>query len=689
VGFVSEGPPADLGAAIEALWQERKGDVIARLAVAEEAVAAALTGELGAELRDSATLEAHKLAGVAGTFGFPGASERARELELTLRAPGPLDTVVHRMAELTVAIRQELEAPAAEPGPAVPSLGAPAAAAGEAGPPTPPMAEPGALDLLVTGGDAERGARLSDEAAVRGLRAAFAPAPAQARAIATARRPAAVLLDLDVDGGSEAGLELLAELAHDRPVIVVTDSEESIDRVEVARRGGRGFLPRSMTVAALIDAVVALRDRTRAAGSSVLALDDDPVALSVLAGALRSAGLEVETIDAPERLWPALERLAPDLLVLDYDMPGISGPELCRSIRNDARWQRLPVVFLTARRDAASIEALFAAGADDYVTKPFVGPELLARVTNRLERVRLFQALAYTDPLTGLANRRRGLDALETLRRLSDRHGQPFALAIFDCDRFKSINDGGGHALGDAVLRGIAAALGGHFRGEDVVSRWGGDEFVVGIYGMSGEDGRGRVADLLERVRAQRLGGAPGPVTLSGGLARYPHDGTDIEALYRAADGALYRAKALGGDRVVLAGDETAAVDAVDVVIVEDDEILGGLIEHALQTRGYRTRWLTDGADAASKLAAADPEIVAPVVLLDWDLPALDGLRVLNMMRETGVLARTHVIMATGRASEAEILSALDAGAADHVAKPLSVPVLMQRVRRALERRDR
>lgn len=686
MGLVSEGPAADLRAEIETLWRARKDDVLARVTVVEEAVAAALAGELDAEQRDSATREAHKLAGVAGTFGFPGASERARELELTLRAPGALDAVVHRMAELTVAIRQELDPLAAEAGPAAPG----AAAAGEADLAAGPVARTGPLDLLVTGGDPERCARLSDEATARRLRAAFAATPAEARAIAAARRPATVLLDLDVDGGPDAALELLAELAQDRPVVVITDSEKSMDRVEVARRGGRGFLPRSLTVAEVIDAVVALRERTRAGGSSVLALDDDPVALSVVAGALRSAGLEVETIDAPEQLWPALERLTPDLLVLDYDMPGISGPELCRSIRNDARRQGLPIVFLTARRDAASIEALFAAGADDYVSKPFVGPELLARVTNRLERVRLYQALADTDPLTGLANRRRGVDALETLRRLSDRHDQPLALAIFDVDRFKSVNDGGGHALGDAVLRGIGTALGMHFRGEDVVARWGGDEFVVGIYGMSGEDGRKRVADLLEGVRAQRFGGAASrAVTLSSGLARYPHDGADVEALYRAADGALYRAKALGGDRVVLAGDAAGAVDAVDVVIVEDDEILGGLIEHALQTRGYRTRWLTDGADAAAKLAAADPEIVAPVILLDWELPALDGLRVLRTMRETGVLARTHVIMATARASEAEILSALDAGAADHVSKPLSVPVLMQQVRRALERRDR
>jgi DNA-binding response OmpR family regulator len=88
---------------------------------------------------------------------------------------------------------------------------------------------------------------------------------------------------------------------------------------------------------------------------------------------------------------------------------------------------------------------------------------------------------------------------------------------------------------------------------------------------------------------------------------------------------------------------------------------------------------------AASELGGAEPGLRAPVLLLDWDLPGLDGLRVLRTLREHGVLDRTQVIMLTARGAEGEVIQALEAGAIDHVTKPFSVPVLMQRVRRAME----
>ena len=674
--------PAD---ALREIFEQSRPEIMAQVQVLEDAVAAALGGELHDDERERATREAHKLAGSVGTFGFPGASEHARELELSLGAEAPAAAALPRLAELVLGLRRELEGRTSAPAPPQQD-GSPEAAVRPA---PPPAGERGPLELLVVDRDPVHGAQLVEEAASHGVTASMTRTLGDAQVAIDRRAPSMVLLDLSAGESVAGALGFLEEASQERLVVVVTDLDASeVDRVEVARRGGRGFLPSSLAAAEKIDSVLALRERLRAAGTRVLAVDDDPGILEAVRAVLEAAKLEVITCEDPRSFWPILEEDTPDLVMLDYDMPHISGLELCRALRNDPRWQGIPVLFLTSRTGPEAVQSVFGAGADDYISKPFVGPELVARIANRLERVRLYRALAETDSVTRLANRRSSMTTLEGFVRMADRDSQPLSLAIMDVDRFKQINDTRGHAAGDAVLRGVGAALRTSFRGEDVAARWGGDEFVVGMYGMSGRDGLQRIGDFVESVRGRRLGAAAGAaVTLSAGLAEYPKDGSDLEALYRAADRALYAAKSEGRDRVAPAGREADDGPAsVDVVIVEDDPVLGELLEHSLQTRGYRTTWLTDGVQAATDLAAAVPDLVAPVILLDWDLPGMDGLRVLRRMAERGVLERSRVIMLTGRAAESEVVKALEAGAVDHVAKPFSVPVLTQRVRHALER---
>jgi diguanylate cyclase (GGDEF)-like protein len=625
-------------------------------------------------MRVQAARAAHKLAGSAGTFGFSVASEHARGLELALEAPGGLVTTeLPRLADLVAVLRSELEAPAPAPAPAA----VPAAA------PSPVLPS----DVLVVGADPVRTRALGDEARTRRLQVRAVADVASARAALASTSARLVVLDLAGPDEPDAALEFLTERAAEGPVVVLTDPLERVDAVEVARRGGRGFLPHDTGGHDVIDFLVTLLEGLRAHGTTILALDDDPAVLGAVGAVLGAAGLDVYQCDDPRELWSQLDRVEPDLLLLDVEMPHATGPELCRAIRNDRRWTGLPVVFLTARDDPDTVREIFAAGADDFVPKAFVGPELLARIANRLERVRLYRSLADTDGLTGLANRRRAVEAIDALRRLAARMAQPLSVAVLDVDRFKAINDRHGHATGDLALRGVASALTQAFRGEDIVARWGGDEFVVAMYGLTSEAGRQRLGEVLEDMRRRTFGPAGRTVglTLTAGIAEFPRDGVSLDELYRAADHALYAAKAAGGDRVIPAGQEPAcAPGSVDVVLVEDDPVLGELLEHALATRGYRTRWITDGVQAVALLGGDAP---APaLVLLDWDLPGLDGLRVLRSLAAGGRLAHTRVIMLTARATESEILQALEAGAIDHVAKPFSVPVLIQRVRRAMER---
>ncbi len=130
------------------------------------------------------------------------------------------------------------------------------------------------------------------------------------------------------------------------------------------------------------------------ADPKILLVDDDPKILALLQTLLQPWGLQVSTIADPRQFWQTLEAVSPDLLVLDVEMPYLNGIELCQVIRNDPNWSELPIVFLTVHRNADIVNQVFSAGADDFVSKPIVGPELVTRIVNRLERNKRLQRLA-------------------------------------------------------------------------------------------------------------------------------------------------------------------------------------------------------------------------------------------------------------------------------------------------------
>ncbi|HEU0014887.1 MAG TPA: response regulator [Longimicrobium sp.] len=684
-----------LAGAVAGVWARFREPVLARVDRLEQAALALLERRLDDDARRAAEREAHKLAGSVGTFGFGEGSRLAREAEQLLAGPGALGQAeALRLADLAVALRRELSAEPAGAAAASPEAASPPSPESPAvsGDPVAPPAEdgPGPV-LLIADADREVTERLAMEAAGRGMRPVVAHTAADARAALAAARPDAALLDLSL-GGEEDGLALLRALAEaDPPVpaVVLTRRDAFLDRVEVARLGGRGFLRKPVPPARALDAVQPLL-RTADQPPTVLAVDDDAAVLQAVRAVLGARGMRVRLLNDPRRFWEALEAVVPDVLLLDVQMPHVDGVELCRVVRNDPRWRTLPIVFLTAQVDSASVQRVFDAGADDFVAKPVLGPELAARIANRLERVQLQRRLAEADPLTGLANRRGSETALERLLALAARQGEPLAVAVLDLDGFKQVNDRCGHAGGDEVLVRVARLLQKRFRAEDVVARWGGEEFVVGMFGMEKVEGVQRLAESLEALREETFrepDGGPFHVTFSGGVAEFPADGRDLHALYRAADRAMYQAKEAGRDRVLPAGwnpERGEGPASVDVLVVEDDAALARLLQHALETRGYSVRWVDHGEEAVRLLGGALPELRARAVLLDVDLPGMDGHAVLRHLAQAGLTERTRVIMLTVRSHEAEVVRALETGAFDHVQKPFSVPVLLQRVRRAL-----
>jgi diguanylate cyclase (GGDEF)-like protein len=275
---------------------------------------------------------------------------------------------------------------------------------------------------------------------------------------------------------------------------------------------------------------------------------------------------------------------------------------------------------------------------------------------------------------------------LARLRGISERQKTPLCVAVVDLDKFKRVNDRYGHDVGDEVLRRTAAHLQEAFRGEDAVARLGGEEFVAAMLGIRRDDAVQRLSVVLTSLAGKEMviDGQRVMIGASAGVAEYRKDGLDFEALYRAADTALRVAKAAGRGIVLAAGAPAPERREVDVAIVEDDEVLGELLRHTLTTLGYSCELLADGVQAVERLTGTRHPLHVKTVLLDIDLPGRDGFEVLHALAGHGVTATSSVLVVSARSSEDEALRALRAGATDHIAKPFSVPLLVEKLHRLM-----
>ncbi len=288
--------------------------------------------------------------------------------------------------------------------------------------------------------------------------------------------------------------------------------------------------------------------------ANILIVDDNPDKLGLLEAALQLAGYNVTTATDGDEAIAAIESYQPDLVITDVMMPRMNGYELAQRIRANPLTKFIPVIMQTAAsRRAEDLRRASEVGALGYITDPTDLDLLLARARTLLEfkaYLDVCEEAAFTDHLTGLANRRRFERQLEREVGRVLRFGHPFSLLMLDIDNFKNLNDTFGHDAGDDAIRRISRVLREGTRGIDLAARIGGEEFAV-LLVETNQSGGMEVAERL-RVAIKVLETPFGArITASFGVAECPIDAQTASGIWKAADVALYEAKRNGRDRVV------------------------------------------------------------------------------------------------------------------------------------------
>jgi len=279
--------------------------------------------------------------------------------------------------------------------------------------------------------------------------------------------------------------------------------------------------------------------------AQILIVDDNPQNLKVLGEMLSTQGYRLIAAQNGTKALNLLEKKKPDLILLDIMMPDIDGITVCRRLKQQEATQHIPVIFITALIETKTKLEAFAAGGVDYITKPFMEEEVLARVNVHLALKRALNTLKIlttTDSMTGVFNRRFAYEILTKQIAIAKRENSSFVLCYVDIDNLKKINDIYGHTAGDTLISTIADSLKKTVRSSDYIFRVGGDEFLLLFPNAELRASEVLIKRLRKLLNQQKIEDIP--IDFSFGFSEY-HGGDNIslETLIKIADNEMYNKK--------------------------------------------------------------------------------------------------------------------------------------------------
>lgn len=368
-------------------------------------------------------------------------------------------------------------------------------------------------------------------------------------------KPETIVADIDFDGGDFSGIAAIREIqdCYDVtiPIIYVSDRRDDIEaRLMASRTGGEEFFYRAVDPGQLIEKIENYTHSNTQDPYRILVVDDSKAQAKYIENILNKSGMIPSVITDPMQILVALNDFQPEIIIMDMYMPGCTGMELARVIRQQDKFHSVPIIYLSAEDDVNKQLHAMSLGGDDFLTKPIDPKHLVATLLNRGRRARSLLALMIRDSLTGLFNHTHTLYLLDLEITKAQQKEQPLSFAMLDIDYFKKVNDNYGHPIGDRVLKSLSLFLKQRLRKTDHIGRYGGEEFAIVLPNTTERDAKTIVQEIRERFSElpQPAGDSSFNVTFSCGIAMLSTE--NAQSLCEKADQALYDAKRNGRNTV-------------------------------------------------------------------------------------------------------------------------------------------
>jgi len=320
------------------------------------------------------------------------------------------------------------------------------------------------------------------------------------------------------------------------------------------RMGCDGCQPEGTPLHTIVSQILELNERQEQEALRVLIVEDSVSASRVIQRTLEENQIITRVINDPRQVLSALRQFNPDLILMDMYMPHCTGVEAARIIRQHDEFLSIPIVYLSGETNVALQVDAMRLGGDHFLTKPFNPIFLNAIVKSKIERYRALRRSMYHDSLTGLLNHTSGKGTLDVMLSNVAHECGSLSVAMLDIDHFKNVNDSYGHPVGDQVIRSLSWLLKQRLRKQNILCRYGGEEFLIGLPNTNAEQAVAIMDSIREDFSQIRhpYCNTYFTTSASGGVATFPRFQTS-DTLIKAADDALYEAKRGGRNRITLA----------------------------------------------------------------------------------------------------------------------------------------